>query len=174
MTCKKAKICNVCEGTFKMERGCYLEKRCPACRIFQIGKSNTPLWKTKRYRFMKHQHYAKLVKYTCPSEYELLKEYRSWYNSEPGEDDPLFKMVLQEELSEQVDKLLAEITEREEDAIRLVVMEEYLLREAGEILGITTERTRQIVSSGIKKLKHPRVSRPILKYFDITRYEAGW
>ena len=174
MTCEKAKVCNVCEGTFKMERGCYLEKRCPACRIFQIGKSNVPLWKTKNYRFMKELHYAKLVKYTCPSEYELLKEHTSWYNNEPEEDDPLLKMILKEELSEQIDELLTNLNNKEKIAIQLVIMDEFLLREAGDALGVTTERIRQIISSGIKKLKHPKVGRPILKYLDTDRKYIMW
>jgi len=36
--CSKKQICNVCEGTFKMERGCNLEKRCPACRFLGLQK----------------------------------------------------------------------------------------------------------------------------------------
>ena len=38
MKCNK-KVCNVCEGTFKPERGCTLEKRCPACRFLKLQKN---------------------------------------------------------------------------------------------------------------------------------------
>jgi len=40
MQCKKKKICNICEAPFKMERGCLLEKRCPACRLLKTIKED--------------------------------------------------------------------------------------------------------------------------------------
>jgi len=41
---------------------------------------------------------------------------------------------------------------------------DFTLIEIGSILGITRERVRQIESTAIKKLKHPKTSRDIKRY----------
>ncbi len=41
---------------------------------------------------------------------------------------------------------------------------DFTLEEIGSILNITRERVRQIEASAIKKLKHPKVGRPLLIY----------
>jgi len=41
---------------------------------------------------------------------------------------------------------------------------DFTLEEIGRVLNITRERVRQIEASAIKKLKHPKVGRPLLMY----------
>lgn len=44
---------------------------------------------------------------------------------------------------------------------------DFTLEEIGRILNITRERVRQIEASAIKKLKHPKVGRPLLIYLTL-------
>ena len=44
---------------------------------------------------------------------------------------------------------------------------DFTLEEIGRILNITRERVRQIEVSAIKKLKHPKVGRPLLIYINL-------
>lgn len=44
---------------------------------------------------------------------------------------------------------------------------DFTLEEIGRILNITRERVRQIEASAIKKLKHPKVGRPLLIYINL-------
>ena len=53
---------------------------------------------------------------------------------------------------------LSSLTEREKAAIRLRYMDEMSMREVAERIGLSPERCRQIISKGVRKLRHPRVS----------------
>ena len=44
---------------------------------------------------------------------------------------------------------------------------DFTLEEIGRILNITRERVRQIEASAIKKLKHPKIGRPIKNYLEM-------
>jgi hypothetical protein len=44
----------------------------------------------------------------------------------------------------------------------------FTLSEIGMVLGITRERVRQIESSAIKKLKHPKIGRKLRNYLNIV------
>lgn len=44
---------------------------------------------------------------------------------------------------------------------------DFTLEEIGDVLNVTRERVRQIEATAIKKLKHPKVGRPIKKYIEI-------
>jgi len=71
MRCNKMQVCNVCEGTFKMERGCFLEKRCPSCRFLKLQKETQPLVLEgiiiPRDTFTKHPEYREKLAYRLGS-----------------------------------------------------------------------------------------------------------
>lgn len=48
-----------------------------------------------------------------------------------------------------------ELTEREDLVIRMVVIEDCTLEDVGEFLNVTRERVRQILSKGLRRLRHP-------------------
>lgn len=79
-------------------------------------------------------------------------------------------MVL-EDLVNVIDDTFSYLNEREETVIRMRFglndeKSEYDLEEIGKFLKISRERVRQIESSAIKKLKHPKVSRVLKAYHD--------
>ncbi len=81
--------------------------------------------------------------------------------------------LLNEELLEQIDDVLDSLSEREEVVIRMRFglvddRTEYTLEDMARELKLTRERVRQIESSAIKKLKHPKIHKMLKKYiFDI-------
>ncbi len=77
--------------------------------------------------------------------------------------------LLNEELVEQIDEVLGILREKEEAVIRMRFglvddLTEYTLEEIARELKVTRERVRQIESSAIKKLKHPRVDKTLKEY----------
>lgn len=77
--------------------------------------------------------------------------------------------VLKEDLREQIDSVLDLLNEREKAVIkmRFGLLEDEsdrTLEEIGKALNVTRERVRQIESSAIKKLKHPRIGRQLRQY----------
>lgn len=77
--------------------------------------------------------------------------------------------LLNEELREQIDNILEQLNEREEAVIRMRFglvddKTDYTLEEIARELRLTRERVRQIESSAIKKLKHPKVGRALKHY----------
>ncbi len=62
-------------------------------------------------------------------------------------------------LKEEIDKVLATLTPREEKVIRMRLgigeKTDYTLEEVGEVFGLTRERIRQIEAKALRKLKHP-------------------
>jgi RNA polymerase primary sigma factor len=76
---------------------------------------------------------------------------------------------LSEEMVEMVDAILNTLSEREEVVIRLRFgIDGYvggsLLSEIGEVLGISSERVRQIESKTISKLRHPERAKYLRKF----------
>lgn len=67
--------------------------------------------------------------------------------------------VAQNELSEQVRKLLTTLTPREEEVVKMRFGigdgKPKTLEEVGQILGVTRERIRQIEAKALRKLRHP-------------------
>ena len=59
--------------------------------------------------------------------------------------------------------MMSTLTPREKEAVRLRYQDELSIREVAERFGLSTERCRQIINKGIRKLRHPRVA-------DIIRY----
>jgi RNA polymerase primary sigma factor len=79
--------------------------------------------------------------------------------------------VLKDDLNNQIDEVLDQLNEREKAVIRmrfglLADESDRTLEEIGRELSVTRERVRQIESSAIKKLKHPRVGRKLKNYIE--------
>ncbi|HEB9939936.1 TPA: RNA polymerase sigma factor RpoD [Campylobacter jejuni] len=81
--------------------------------------------------------------------------------------------ILKNDLKEQIDEVLDQLNDREKAVIRMRfgLMDDEsdrTLEEIGKELNVTRERVRQIESSAIKKLKHPKVGRKLKNYIE------GW
>jgi RNA polymerase primary sigma factor len=79
--------------------------------------------------------------------------------------------ILKDDLNNQIDEVLDQLNEREKAVIRMrfgLLKDESdrTLEEIGKELSVTRERVRQIESSAIKKLKHPRVGRKLKNYIE--------
>jgi RNA polymerase primary sigma factor len=79
--------------------------------------------------------------------------------------------VMNDDLNQQIDEVLGQLNEREQAVIRmrfglLEDMSDRTLEEIGKELNVTRERVRQIESSAIKKLKHPKVGRKLKNYIE--------
>ena len=80
-------------------------------------------------------------------------------------------VVLKDDLNHQIDEVLDQLNEREKAVIRmrfglLEDESDRTLEEIGKELSVTRERVRQIESSAIKKLKHPKVGRKLKNYIE--------
>ncbi|EIF50795.1 RNA polymerase sigma factor RpoD [Sulfurovum sp. AR] len=80
-------------------------------------------------------------------------------------------VVLKDDLNNQIDDVLDQLNEREKAVIRmrfglLEDESDRTLEEIGKELSVTRERVRQIESSAIKKLKHPKVGRNLKNYIE--------
>jgi RNA polymerase primary sigma factor len=79
--------------------------------------------------------------------------------------------ILKNDLKDQIDDVLDQLNEREKAVIRMrfgLMSDESdrTLEEIGKELSVTRERVRQIESSAIKKLKHPKVGRKLKNYIE--------
>ena len=79
--------------------------------------------------------------------------------------------VLKDDLRVQIENVLEQLNEREKAVIKLRfgIMDDEsdrTLEEIGKELSVTRERVRQIESSAIKKLKHPKVGRKLKNYIE--------
>ena len=81
------------------------------------------------------------------------------------------ELVLKDDLNNQIDEVLDQLNEREKAVIRMRFgllddESDRTLEEIGKELSVTRERVRQIESSAIKKLKHPKVGRKLKNYIE--------
>lgn len=79
--------------------------------------------------------------------------------------------MLKHDLKDQIDEVLEQLNDRERTviAMRFGLMSDEsdrTLEEIGKELNVTRERVRQIESSAIKKLKHPKVGRKLKNYLE--------
>ncbi len=79
--------------------------------------------------------------------------------------------ILKNDLKDQIDDVLDQLNDREKAVIRMrfgLMHDESdrTLEEIGKELSVTRERVRQIESSAIKKLKHPKVGRKLKNYIE--------
>lgn len=102
--------------------------------------------------------------YHCSYEYEINNAtYDIYRNTE--------EVMMLEDLNNVISDNLSQISEIEETVIRMRYglvdgNSEYTLEEIAKELGRSRERIRQIESSGIKKLKHPKVSIRLKTYLN--------
>ena len=80
-------------------------------------------------------------------------------------------VVLKDDLNNQIDEVLDQLNEREKAVVRMRFgllddESDRTLEEIGKALNVTRERVRQIESSAIKKLKHPKVGRKLKNYIE--------
>ena len=76
-----------------------------------------------------------------------------------------------DDLLGQIDQILGQLNEREQAVVRMRFgllddRSDRTLEEIGNALSVTRERVRQIESSAIKKLKHPKVGRNLKNYVE--------
>jgi len=79
--------------------------------------------------------------------------------------------IMKADLKNQIDQILAQLNEREQAVIRMRYgllddESDRTLEEIGNELNVTRERVRQIESSAIKKLKHPKVGKNLKNYVE--------
>lgn len=79
--------------------------------------------------------------------------------------------IMKEDLQSQIDQILGQLNEREQAVVRMrfgLMNDESdrTLEEIGRELNVTRERVRQIESSAIKKLKHPKVGKNLKNYVE--------
>ena len=81
------------------------------------------------------------------------------------------EVIMQEDMKQKIEEILDNLNEREKAVVRMrfgLMPDESdrTLEEIGKELNVTRERVRQIESSAIKKLKHPKVGRKIKNYIE--------
>ncbi len=81
------------------------------------------------------------------------------------------EVIMREDMKQKIDEILDHLNEREKAVVRMrfgLMPDESdrTLEEIGRELNVTRERVRQIESSAIKKLKHPKVGRKIKNYIE--------
>jgi RNA polymerase primary sigma factor len=79
--------------------------------------------------------------------------------------------IMKDDLQMQIDQILSQLNEREQAVVRMRygLMDDEsdrTLEEIGNALAVTRERVRQIESTAIKKLKHPKVGRNLKNYVE--------
>ena len=78
--------------------------------------------------------------------------------------------VVSTKLSEQIAKVLADLTPREEQVLRkrfgIGEKSDHTLEEVGKLFNVTRERIRQIEAKALRKLRHPIRSQQLRSYFE--------
>ncbi len=167
--CDKRQECNICHGTFKMERGCLLEKRCPACRILERGGTKATI---KKYSPIGMELYwAYYSDRTKNSRMDALDcdvdRFCSFdYDIEDRVIDDSFEERCAEETRNIIMNVLLMLNVREQEIVclkmGLFTGDNLTNAEVGRALGLTRIRIQQIESSAMKKLKHPKIGRKLL------------
>jgi RNA polymerase primary sigma factor len=82
--------------------------------------------------------------------------------ADPKASSPFIEFV-DTSLKEEIDKVLATLTPREEKIVRMRLgigeKTDFTLEEVGDVFGLTRERIRQIEAKALKKLQHPSRSK---------------
>jgi DNA-binding CsgD family transcriptional regulator len=162
--------CVVCGARFKYTHACTIEKRCPACRIL-YGRAGE---KTK-----KSQHEW------LPTSKKFISLYfneREWERKAPvysmvdiddivevgSEEDPLLENEIYTDVIDMINFVVdSSLTKQEKIAISLIFglnnVGDYSYPEVADKMNVSVERVRQLIDSAIKKLKHPKNGRLLLK-----------
>jgi len=168
MHCEKKKVCYLCHAPFKMERGCNLEKRCPACRELRVQRGDRQPYHMVDMKVQrKTENYSVFIKYCAPEETYILEEIamidpnNELFVGAGTADDPIKEME-RTVIAETIEDVMGTLTYNEAYVLRRVTMEDAQLTEVALELSLGRERVRQINSSAIKKLKHPKIGRALL------------
>ncbi len=78
--------------------------------------------------------------------------------------------IIHSKLEEQINKILSELTPREEQVIRkrfgIGEKTDHTLEEVGKLFNVTRERIRQIEAKALRKLKHPSRSQILRSFYE--------
>jgi len=154
MSCRK--FCSICEGTFVPERGCILEKRCPACRLlYGNGKPGM------KEEVAMHATSINTIKvYLHPQDRDNINEKIVSIEVAFSEPEPHSDMMEIAEGDEFVDNFWIRakdiLTANEYKAATLYIKEEYGLSEIAGLMDVSPERARQLVGQVSKKFRLSR------------------
>ena len=85
-----------------------------------------------------------------------------------GNDEEIFEVLSQKEITAKVDTILSTLTEREAKVLRMRNGIGYrapmTLEEIGSLMNVTRERIRQIEVKAMRKLSHPSRRRKLKGY----------
>ena len=165
MVCKQRKVCNMCEAPFKMTRGCLLEKRCPACRLLGIQDNPINPYYMKRWRILIKKEGSKFRTWCFYDQVEPLHMLYDMLSPKQMSDD-IMDSIIKEDNREHMMEILNEHLSIREKYILLQTIDEYTYGEIATVLNITRERVRQILNLAIKKIKHPRIAKPMKEFKD--------
>ncbi len=171
------KMCKVCDGSFEMTRGCDLEKRCPACRIL-YGSQGEYTHKAIKELALTSPELASAYFYERQHGYIVdLFKFISIHDKEVRDVPDMRRMSVErmsemDELRGAIMEVLSKLNKREQEVIMLrfgfATGRGETLEEIAEDIHASRERVRQIESSAIKKLKHPKVGRGLLPYLSYS------
>ena len=168
MKCPHKQICNICEASFKMEHGCNLEKRCPACRFLGLQKNGTK-GQHKNYlplgEELYYSYFPDSINDFNFTRNTMQPQFMDWDEIEEINVELELQRIKREEDMENsndiVEKMMRyagdAINERTWKILNEFIMEEINSTEVGAIHGISRTRVQQIVSSAIKTLRNPTI-----------------
>ena len=82
--------------------------------------------------------------------------------------------VWHEQLSAELMEIIGCLKEREEQIIRFRFFEKKTMKETGKILGVSTERVRQIEQQALRKLRAGKLSRRLRPYLEDIAVRYGY
>jgi len=127
------KICNICEGSFEMTRGCNLEKRCLACRFLGLQKGKPDKW---------------LMENVCLDDIDQSELY-----SEPTKvEDTKY------DIKRLTDVIFVALSDRERLVIDEYICKDESVTHIAEMENVSRVRIQQNYNNAIKKIRHPKVS----------------
>ena len=146
-----------------MERGCYLEKRCPACRALKISRRYSIPFKVIGDHYVLDDGSASVFNKWCfYPQNRFLRTITKWSDEheeefmESSED-----IAIRDQESDMIWEILEKLNHREAFVIESLMRETLEVKEIAQELGVTQPRVSHIYHSGIKKLKHPRLGKKL-------------
>ncbi len=153
----------MCDAPFKMERGCLLEKRCPACRILKVSvREDEPFYK-KRHRVFVSRDGSKFKAHCFYPQEPTLKLLFDDINIKELSDD-IMDQIIEEDGYSHINRLLLENLKPREIEILTMHLNEYTMLEISREFNITRERVRQVIEHIMKQLRHPILGKQLKKY----------
>ncbi len=140
--CNNRQICNVCEGTFEMTRGCNLEKRCLACRFLNLQKGKPDKW------LIKHIYLEEIDQRELFNEPTIYEDFRY-------------------DVSKLSKDILSVLTDRERLVIKEYICKDESSIHIAETLNVSRVRITQIYNNAIKKLKYYKNNRKMYRWYSM-------